>query len=247
LLCRLATYSIIIPAFNEQELLPGTLSAVRIAMQGVDAPGEIIVADNNSTDKTAEIARTFGARIVFVPENQISLARNSGARIAWGRYLVFVDADTFISAELLSIALENLSTDICCGGGSRIVFEDEGAGFGNRSARFWKRFITRCGLAPGCFLYCRKDSFDSLGGFSEKMYAAEDLAFSFRLKRWGIKHDMAFEMIQDSPPITSSRKMKWFSPLRISAYMVLYLIFPFALRFRALCSLWYARPQPRRL
>jgi glycosyltransferase involved in cell wall biosynthesis len=79
-------YSIVIPAFNEEEFLPATLAAVRAAMAAqTGACGELIVVDNNSTDRTAAVARSLGAQVVFEPVNQISRARNCGAAAALGR------------------------------------------------------------------------------------------------------------------------------------------------------------------
>ena len=62
---------------------------------------ELIVCDNNSTDRTAEIARNAGARVVFEPVNQIARARNRGAAAATGDWLIFVDADSHPSAGLV--------------------------------------------------------------------------------------------------------------------------------------------------
>ena len=62
---------------------------------------ELIVCDNNSTDRTAEIARAAGATVVFEPVNQIARARNSGAAAATGDWLIFVDADSHPSADCL--------------------------------------------------------------------------------------------------------------------------------------------------
>ncbi|MBH0178316.1 MAG: glycosyltransferase, partial [Nitrospira sp.] len=65
--------SIIIPAFNEARLIERCLRSVTDALAGHAAPGitwEIIVADNNSTDNTACLARQAGAQVVFEPINQ---------------------------------------------------------------------------------------------------------------------------------------------------------------------------------
>ena len=78
--------------------------------------GEVIVADNNSTDATAQIANDAGAHLVFEPVNQISKARNAGANGTRGRYLIFLDADTLLNPELLRAALEALETGEVCGG-----------------------------------------------------------------------------------------------------------------------------------
>ena len=50
-------YSIIVPAYNEEAMLENTINHLKLAMQTIDLNGEIVVADNNSTDRTAEIAK----------------------------------------------------------------------------------------------------------------------------------------------------------------------------------------------
>src|SRR5437899_1455694 len=70
--------SVVVPAFNEERLLPGSLSSIRAAMEGFARLGwesELIVCDNNSTDRTAQIAKRAGAGVVFEPVNQIGPAR----------------------------------------------------------------------------------------------------------------------------------------------------------------------------
>ena len=107
-------YSVIIPAYNEEALLENTLEVLQKAMAEIPLSGEIIVTDNNSTDRTAEIAKSAGAKVVFEPINQISRARNTGAKHAEGRYLIFIDADTQTPTKLLQTALSNLESGKCC-------------------------------------------------------------------------------------------------------------------------------------
>jgi len=100
--------SIVIPAFNEERLLGESLAQIKVAANVFIKTGwqtELIVCDNNSTDRTAEIARTAGALVVFEPINQIARARNTGASAATGGWLIFVDADSHPSAELFADAL----------------------------------------------------------------------------------------------------------------------------------------------
>jgi glycosyltransferase involved in cell wall biosynthesis len=76
--------SVIIPAFNEEKLLKHTLGQIQYALKENRGQGfawEIIVFDNNSTDRTAGVATEMGARVVFEPVNQIGRARNTGAGI----------------------------------------------------------------------------------------------------------------------------------------------------------------------
>jgi len=97
--------SIIIPAFNEERLLGRTLeniNGLRPVFTRAGIETELIVCDNNSTDRTAEIARAAGAAVVFEPENQIARARNRGASEASGEWLLFIDADSHPSAELFA-------------------------------------------------------------------------------------------------------------------------------------------------
>ena len=77
--------SVIIPAFNEERLIGETLRLVKAAMTAFSWrrwATEVIVCDNNSTDRTAELARAGGAAVVFEPVNQIARARNCGAAAA---------------------------------------------------------------------------------------------------------------------------------------------------------------------
>ena len=80
------------------------------------------MVDDSSTDRTAEIAREHGARVVAVDVHQIAAARNAGARAAVGSLLVFVDADTIVSPRVLRAAVETLRGG-AVGGGTSAVFE----------------------------------------------------------------------------------------------------------------------------
>ena len=116
----------VIPAYDEQELLPATLESVAASMAQVGGlGGEAIVVDNNSTDLTAQIAAERGTRVVFERHRQIARARNAGAAAAAGRYLIVVDADTRISPALLARTLWALDAAGFCGGGANIVFDCE--------------------------------------------------------------------------------------------------------------------------
>src|SRR6185369_2142425 len=78
---------------------------------------ELIVCDNNSKDKTADLAREAGATVVFEPINQIARARNRGALQAKGDWLLFVDADSKPTKELLGEVVEQIKSGSCLAGG----------------------------------------------------------------------------------------------------------------------------------
>jgi glycosyltransferase involved in cell wall biosynthesis len=233
-------YSIIVPAYNEAEWLPRCLQALATAMARLDLRGEVIVVDNNSTDNTATIARDAGARVVFEPINQIARARNSGARQAWGANLIFVDADSLLPSGLLSQALGNLQRAKICGGGARLAFDGPTHKAGQLILDLFNHLARRLRLAAGCFVYCKRQAFEAVGGFDERLFASEELALSKQLKRWGARHGYGFTII-DAPPIkTSSRKLD--HPGRLAAALITGLLFPFAIYSKTLCWYWYRRP-----
>src|SRR6266513_428227 len=80
----------------------------------------LIVCDNNSTDRTGDLARAAGATVVFEPINQIARARNSGAAAASGDWLIFVDADSHPSAELFAEVAGQIEAGKCLAGGATV-------------------------------------------------------------------------------------------------------------------------------
>jgi len=237
----LTDYSIIIPAFEEEQLLPAALASVHQAMKATPLLGEIVVCDNNSRDKTAEVARAAGAKVVFEPVNQISRARNTGARAALGRYLVFLDADSELSPDLLRGALEALQSGRVVGGGALVE-----AHFPSRGARvalaLWNAVSSWRRLAAGSFVFCLREAFAEVGGFSERVYASEEIWLSRTLKRWGRRRGLAF-VVLDRPRVrTSSRKDDWYPAWLLLLTAVLFALFPFLVLSRRFCWIWYRRP-----
>lgn len=241
-------FAIVIPAYNEEAYLPPTLKAARAAIaDAAPSRGEIIVVDNNSTDSTAAVAREHGAdRVVFEPVNQISRARNTGARAAMERadcvHLVFVDADTILPSELLRQALAALEFGGVCAGGAITVADAPLPRHVERLLAIWNWCADRFGMAAGSFVFCRRDAFESVGGFDEKVYAGEEVWLSRRLKRWGRKRALTFRVLAEPPIVTSGRKGQWFSGREFAQQLALLLFCPWATRSRKLCRLWYRRP-----
>lgn len=236
-------YSIIIPAYNEEKYLPATLEAVKEAMSSIKLSGEVIVVDNNSTDKTAEIANSNGAVVVFEGYNQISRARNKGAESAQGKYLIFLDADTILPKYLLQRTLDNLMNKNYCGGGVTVNFDVPQDKFITAFMHFWNYVSAKRSLAAGSYLYVLKECYDAVGGFNEKLYAGEEIWFSRKCIKWGSRNNKVFKVIDDIKIITSARKMEMFSTFRLYSSMIFFMLFPFAIRFRSLCFIWYKKKQ----
>lgn len=238
-------FSIIIPAWNESTLIAATVTAAISAIDQQQYTGHVIVVDNNSTDDTAGIATQAGARVVHEPVNQIARARNAGAFASDGNWLVFIDADTTINPELLRLALEALGTDAVIGGGSTIVPDREISRFGRRVLGFWNWVSVKSRTAAGCFIYCRRDAFEEIGGFDNKIYAGEELHLSRRLRKLAKQRDMEFVIQTSAPIITSARKLEWYSPAQMIGQFLL-LLLPFATYSRRFCGVWYNRSNIRK-
>ena len=237
-------YSIIIPAYNETEQLPPTLSAVRTSMAASALQGECIVVDNNSTDSTAETARLHGADlVVFEPFNQIARARNAGARASKGRYLVFIDADTRIDPTVLQQALNLLSSGQCVGGGAVVHFEGEVSIIGQFGIKLWEFLSKSTQTAAGSFMFCLQEAYQAVGGFDERLFASEEIRLSKQLKRWGRRNNIiCFKILIDTPVLTSARKLQWYSGPKMLGWVIFMLFVPISVRSRKLCGFWYKRP-----
>lgn len=235
-------YSFIVPAFNEEELLPKCLESLKLAAGKL--PFEIIVVDNNSTDNTAKIAAVHGAKVVFESHRQIAAARNAGAKSAQGSFLFFVDADTVIEKPLFDAAVAALNSGKVVGGGAVVGFNSKPQGLARLLLRFWTLISTTMKLAAGCFIFCRKEAFAKVGGFDTRLYASEELRLSQLLKDYGRKRSLKF-IILDMPGIISSdRKNR--QTMTFLATILVFSLFPVAVRFRSLCFLWYGCRHQRR-
>jgi hypothetical protein len=101
--------SVVIPAYNAARYLAQTLQSVSDQWS---PPGEVIVVDDGSTDATAEIARSFGARVLSLTNAGPSAARNAGTRAANGEYIAFLDADDVWAPEKLALQLAALRSHL---------------------------------------------------------------------------------------------------------------------------------------
>jgi len=196
------TLSVVVPAYNEEKLLRACLRSVKSCLP----PGsELIVCDNNSTDATPRIAAEEGATVVFEPHNQISRARNAGAKAATGDWLLFIDADSVLNPGTLEDLLLFMKAGCVVGGGCLVAMD-----------RVPKRFLPLVGfwnlcsrlflVAAGSFVFCRADAFREVGGFSEELYAGEELELSQALKRWGRQRGLDFVILTRCPHVSSGRK-----------------------------------------
>ena len=205
--------SIVIPAFNEERLLGASLEQIKLAAGAFAEIGwdtELIVCDNNSTDRTAEIARAAGATVVFEPVNQIARARNSGAAVATGDWLIFVDADSHPSAELFSDVAGQILSRRCVAGGATIRL-DEHHVVAETITWAWNCASRIFKLLAGSFIFCDAAAFRKIGGFSHELFAAEELELSKRLKKLARETRKRIVILHRHPLVTSARKMRLYT------------------------------------
>ncbi len=240
-------YALIIPAWNEEAVLAETLPKIKAAMAQVTPAGfagELIVVDNNSSDRTGAVAAALGAQVVFEPVNQIAKARNAGARLAAAlkvEALVFVDADSHPSPELLGAALALLADGVAVGGGARIKMEPPPPPTFRLVQWLWNGFSRWRGLPAGCFLFCRRDAFEAAEGFPETVYASEEIWLGQKLRAWGRVEgrNLRMAIIQEPPMATSSRKLD--RPWKTGGRMLVLAVFPWGIRWKKFCGHWYER------
>lgn len=209
--------SIIIPAFNEERLIARCLQSLSASLAEQATPGfasEIIVVDNNSTDQTARLARQAGAQVVFEPINQIGRARNTGAAQATGDWVLFLDADSTLSPELLGDILRVMKSGTAVGCGSTLSMPGL-PWWAYAILRCWTQISIVCRWAAGALLLCRRDAFCEVGGFNQELYALEEIDLSKRLHEWGRRRSLKFIILTAHPLDTSSRKISLYSSREI--------------------------------
>jgi glycosyltransferase involved in cell wall biosynthesis len=203
--------SFIIPAYNEELVVGRTIQSIHDAARSLRVPYEIVVADDASTDRTAEIAQANRARVVRVSHRQIAATRNAGARTATGDQFIFVDADTIVSEGAVRSAHDAMTSG-AAGGGCALRFD------GRIPPRFWPlrmmlpvmMLLARPkpwggGVASGCFIFCTRDVFQRTGGFDESLFVGEEISMSRAIRRCG-----RFVFIRDPEHAvtTSGRKLR---------------------------------------
>jgi glycosyltransferase involved in cell wall biosynthesis len=179
-------FSVVIPAYNEEQYLPRLLESIEVARSnylGGREDVEVIVADNDSNDRTAEIAAARGARVVTVKKRRIAAARNGGGHTALGEIVCFIDADSAVHPQTFDAIDKAISSGRYVGGSTGLTLERKSFGL----------LVTYCVGAPLVLLtgmdsgvvFCLRQDFEAVGGYDETRLYAEDLVFLMALRRLG--------------------------------------------------------------
>ena len=223
--------SFIVPAYNEEAELPGTLGAIHSAAH--DYEHEIVLVNDGSTDATAAIGEEFGARVIPIQRRQIAAARNAGAKAAQGDIFIFVDADTRIAAEHVHGAVETLQRG-CAGGGAWLATDREIPRWGRILFRVFTVLYFGLNLGAGAFLFTTRENFLAVGGFDEIYFAGEEVFFTIALRRLG-----KFKLLRE-PAMTSGRKLRMYSGWKIFARSLSLIVGgPRGVMSRKKLDMWY--------
>ena len=202
--------SLVVPAWNEEALLPRLLASVEAARERWIEHGrahediEVIVADNGSTDATARIALEHGCRVVAVEKRVIAASRNGGAAIARGDILAFVDADSILHPDVFLAIARAMDAPRTLGGSSGVRMERWSLGIAlTYIAALPLVWLT--GFDTG-LVFWRRSDFEALGGYDETRMIAEDVDFLVRLRRLGRTRGQKLVRLRNVKTITSTRK-----------------------------------------
>tara|TARA_Y100000310_G_scaffold345693_1_gene468370 strand:- start:21700 stop:22413 length:714 start_codon:yes stop_codon:yes gene_type:complete len=175
--------SCIIITLNEEKTLPTLLESLK---NQTYQNFEIIVADFNSTDKTREIAKKYNCKIT--QGGNYTVGRNNGAKIAKGKYLLFLDADSTMPNDFLEINMKAFKKSKKGTGTVELkpMSDKYFDKFFYKVYDYWSRAMSK--ISPhcaGCGIFVTRKTFDKLNGFDEKVIFAENHDFTKRAKQHG--------------------------------------------------------------
>lgn len=199
--------SLVIPAYNEAQLLPRLLDSIDAARDrftgGRDAI-EVIVADNASTDGTAVIARRRGCLVAAVTTRKIGAARNGGAALAGAPILCFCDADMQIHPDTFNAIAAAIADPGVVGGATGVTMERWSLGIALTFAMILP-LVWITGMDTGV-VFMRREDFTRAGGYSEERHFAEDVDFLWKLIRLGRSRGRRLRRLRTVKAIASTRK-----------------------------------------
>lgn len=181
--------SVVVAAYNEEKNLPSCLESV-LSQDFPKDEYEILVVDNNSKDKTVEIAKKYGARVVTEVRQGNTYAISKGMNSANGEIIATLDADTIARPNWLSLIKETFSDENVVGATGNADIKS-----GSKIMDFLSPILYRAFLQfnfligkphlTGFNLVVRKKAYDKVGGINEKFTMSPDVDLGLRIGKIG--------------------------------------------------------------
>lgn len=168
--------SVIITTKNEESVIENILKSIRKQSY---KPIETLVIDNNSNDRTKEIAKSYTS-LVFNKGDERSAQRNFGGEKAKGKYLFFLDADMILGQNVIGECVSIIEQKKA--GGVIVPEQTRGIGFWSKVKAYERSFYVGDDTIEAARFY-PKDAFLKLGKYDETMTGPEDWDFSQRVKK----------------------------------------------------------------
>lgn len=190
--------SIVIPTKNNSDTIERCLNSIK----NLDYPEdelEIIIVDGHSNDRTVEIAKKYGCKLIFENKGIISYARDIGVKHASGEFIAFTDADCVVDRNWIKELIKHFSDRVAAVGGPNITPEDdiEFAKCAGKVLLFLSKPGARYGFVenkvmdiyhnPTCNVIYRKKVLEEVGGFNYKLVTVDDEELDYRIRKRGYR------------------------------------------------------------
>lgn len=199
-----ATLTVVIAAYNAEALLPRQLEAL-CAQAPASCDWSVLVCDNGSSDRTAEVARSFADRLPIevldaAGRRGPSYARNFGVMHSRSRYVAFCDADDVVASDWVATMADLLSQHPFVAGSFEANRLNTQAALKSRTVPQQSQaqespFEDHLPHAGAGNMGLHREVFLAVGGFDESMLACEDTDLSWRLQQRGIPLHFAPELV----------------------------------------------------
>ena len=205
--------TVVIPAYNEEETILRTLSSLSKTISSQEI--EILVVDNNSSDKTADLIKKSGARYLFEEKKGVKHARTAGLHAAKGKYILNADADSIYSPDWIDLMTLPLRKDeIACTYGRFAFFPERNTSrrfyffyesFGDLYKRTNQKWKDEAIYVYGCSSAYRKEQGISVNGYEHPAGSNEDGYLGLKLR----------EKYGQLKRIVNNRALVWTSDRRL--------------------------------
>jgi len=174
--------SVVVPCYNQGKFLSEALDSV---INQTMKEWECIIVDDGSSDNSIDIAKKYStkdSRIQYVHQENVgpSAARNKGVTLTSAPLIFFLDGDNKIHPELLKLGVKYMNSHKDC-----VLFNSRATYFGDKAGDFTLQYTSYKDLLVGnsidCACIVRREDFNRIEGFDEKLRGYEDWEFFIRL------------------------------------------------------------------